>query len=137
MVLILVLVAYLVAPAMGAVFEPEQNTIEYEEGESVSVVHGVDGEVIVNDDDTVDLTLSDDESTQTETLSVGQTTTFVLESGEIDATLEDSDETAGTVEHQYDSTITWNDGAASLVAVMVIFAIIGMIALVAAPVVDL
>ena len=139
LVLGLIVVSYVAVPGLGAVFQDSESVVEYTEGSPEGVNPAISGEVtnVNGTTDEVTLELSNQNSTEVITLTgTGDNGTVTLPDGDVDVTLDEVGGDTATITHTYDAQFGWSSGAAALVVALVLFVIIGMALVFAAPVLD-
>jgi len=137
LVIVFALLAYVGMPASGAILNDDERTLNQSVNEDYPVVGEVTSNVTDTTGSSATYRLSDQNTTQTKTITEGSTQTFQMSNGDIDVTLNDARSNSADTTYTYDSMYTWDGGPKGLAGAIVVFFFLAVAVMIAAPVIDL
>jgi len=137
LVIVFALLAYVGMPASGAILNDDERTLNQSVNEDYPVVGEVTSNVTDTTGSSATYRLSDQNTTQTKTITEGNTQTFQMSNGDIDVTLNDARSNSADTTYTYDSMYTWDGGPKGLAGALVVFFFLAVAVMIAAPVIDM
>lgn len=127
-VIAVLLVAVLLVPAMGSVYEDTTNRLVQDEGTEYNVTGDVVSNVTnISSGTSLDVTLTDNSTTQSFTgLNEGENVTASMSNGDIGINVTNIDTNTATLEYSYSKTRSWTSDAVSMIGMVMTVAIIAV-----------
>ena len=137
LVVVFALLAYVGMPASGAILNDDERTLNQSVNEDYPIVGDVTSNVTDTTSSSATYRLSDQNTTQTKTITEGNTQTFQMSNGDIDVTLNDARANSADTTYTYDSMYTWDGGPKGLASALVVFFFLAVAVMIAAPVIEM